>query len=514
MNFDFIKFDYPYVLFAFVIFIPIILYDIFSGYRKNKLILQPELLKKLKYSTFFFRIFIVFSIIALCGPRWGTGYTTTEYRSGLDAVFAIDVSRSMDIHDAQTGPFPQSRLERGLSIARESAVSVSGARFAAVLGRSRGYLAVPLTYDNEAALGFLEALNILSMTGRSTNLELLVEAAVSAFADTSPARKIIVLISDGESHFGDLRKAANLCAREGIIITAVATGSDEGMPVSGTTGDSSENEISKRNTSVMRMAAEITGGIYIDAGREDASSLLSSNLLSLAQKTMPGGSQAESKRRHTLFIILAIIAYAISKFLPRLSSGKNLQKSIVVTLILILSSCSQGKLLLLEANYLSSRGEYDEAVIHYQKALQFEDSAPYAEYGLGLTFYLLDEGNAALNRYANSKKILETLSEKEHRELRYRNYYNSGVIFFEEEDYISAADSFKEALRINPGRIEAKYNLEISLMSIIMETNREKPSQEQNETREILFDYIKQLEQQYWKSTEWENEEQFTGKDY
>ena len=506
---NFIKFDYPYVLFAFLIFIPLFLYDIFSGTRKNKSMLLPELRKKLSYSTIFFRVFMAFAIIALCGPRWGTGYTTTEYRSGLDAIFAIDVSRSMDIRDAQTGSFPQSRLERGLSIARESVVSVSGARFASALGRNRGYLAVPLTYDNEAALGFLEALNGTSMSGRSTNLESLVETAASAFANTSAARKVIVLISDGESHFGDFRKAVNLCVREGIIITTVAVGSDEGMPVAG-----EENEISRRNASVMRMAAEITGGTYIDAGREDASSLLSSNLQSLAHKTMPGGRQAESKQRYTLFIVMAIIAYAISKFLPRLPSGKKLKKSALITLVLILSSCSQGKLLLLEANYLSSRGEYDEAIIQYERALQFADSAPYAEYGLGLAFYLLDEGKAALNSYANSKKILETLPENEHRELRYRNYYNSGIIFFEEEDYISAAASFKEALRINPIRIEAKYNLEISLMSIVMEAGREKTSGEQSETREILFDYIRQLEQQYWKSTEWENEEQFTGKDY
>jgi Ca-activated chloride channel family protein len=318
------------------------------------------------------------------------------------------------------------------------------------------------------------------------------------------------LISDGEAHFGDLKKAVSICAREGIIITAVGTGSDEGMPVPGI----SEDEISKRNAPLLRMAAELTGGIYIDAGREDASTLLSSNLQSYAQKTMPGGSQTESKQRHTLFIIMAIISYAISKFLPRLPSLKNLKKSILITLVIILSSCTEGKLLLLEANYLSSRGEYDEAIIRYQKALQFEDSAPYAEYGLGFTFYMYDEGKAALNRYANSKKSLETLSEKEQRELRYRNYYNSGIIYFGEDDYLAAADSFKEALRINPLRIEAKYNLELCLMSINMEAAREQPSNERSETREIFFDYIRQLEQQYWKSTEWENEEQFTGKDY
>jgi Ca-activated chloride channel family protein len=520
MNFNFIEFDYPYVLGAFLFFIPVILFDFLPSLRKNKPELPAELQKKLIFSVFFFRLFAAFSIIALSGPRWGTGYAVSEYRRGLDTVFAIDVSRSMDIRDAQTGSGLQSRLERGLSIARDSAVSVSGARYAAVLGRSRGYLSVPLTYDNETVFNFLESLNISSVTGRSTNLESLVEAAITAFQNTSAARKVIVLISDGESHSGVLRNALNHCAREGVIVTTIAVGSDEGMSVPGTLNER-DDIISRRNASVMRMAAERTGGIFIDGSLEDSSGVLSSHLLSLAQETRAVGGYAggitsgrpESKQRHALFIILAIIAYAFSKFIPRLSIKGFMRKSLILC-VLIFTSCQDGKLLLMEANYLFSRGRYDEAVIRYQRALQFKDSAPYAEYNLGLTFYLLDETQAAMNRYDNSKKITETLPEDEHRELRYRNYYNSGIIYFEEDDFISAAQAFKQALRINPERIDAKRNLEISLKSIVMDTGREKPEERQNEAKEILFDYIKQHEQQYWKSAEWADEEQYAGNDY
>jgi len=475
--------------------------------NKNKL--PKELRKKLQISVFFFCVFSAFAIIAAAGPRWGTGFAAEEYRRGLDAVFAIDISRSMDINDAQEDG-AQSRLERGLAIAKEGAAAVSGARTGAAIGRGRGYLAVPLTYDNEAALTFLQSLDGSSMTGRSTNLESLIEAAADAFQASSPAKKVIVFVSDGESHAGVLRNALNRCVRDGIIINAVAVGSDEGRPVP----DSSQDPlipaiVSRRDAAVMRTAAERTGGIYIDASRNDAAATLSSHLLSLAQKA-GSGSRSEAKQRRSLFIMLAIIAYGACKFVPLLPRLPFLS---LLTLVFILTSCSKGKLLLIEANYLTSHGRYDEAILSYLKALDYEDSSPYAEYGLGLTFYSLDERKAALKRYENSQKMLEILREDGHRELRYRNHYNSGIILFEEGDFHSAAAAFKEALRADPGRIEAKRNLELSVMSIAMEKDSENRESRQ-ETREILFDYLQEQEQQQWKSREWSLEEKFTGPDY
>jgi len=482
-----------------------------------------RLKKKLLVSEILFVLFLIFAVIALIGPKWGTGYAPVEYRKGLDVVFAIDISRSMDIRDVQTGSQTrartafQSRLERGISIARESVISVSGARFAAAIGRGRGYLAVPLTYDSEAALIFLESLDVSSMTGRSTNLESLVDAAAEAFQDSSPARKVIVLISDGEAHTGILRNAVNRCVRDGIILNTAAVGSDEGRQITAQINNpDSPSVISRRDSFAMRSAAERTGGIYIDGGREDAASTLSSHLLSLAQEMVSGNRKQEPKQRRPLFIILAIISYGASKFVTRQSQKKPMRRLAAASVIalFLFTACSEGKLLLLQANYLNAMGRYDEALVPYLKAIDHEDSAPYAEYGLGLTFYQLDEGKAALKRYGDSHKLLEKHSSNEHRELRYRNHYNSGVIFFEEGDYHSAAESFKEALRTDPKRLDAKRNLELSLMSISMETNAESRAENREESREILFEYLKQDEQQKWKSREWEPEENFSGPDY
>jgi Ca-activated chloride channel family protein len=266
----------------------------------------------------------------------------------------------------------------------------------------------------------------------------------------------------------------------------------------------------------MRMAAERTGGIYIDGSREDAASILSNHLLSVSHETSPGNSRPEPKERRTLFIILALIAYGVSKLIPRLLVKKLIPLASIVFIVSMLASCSDGKLLLVEANYLHSRGRYDEAIIPYLRALNFESAAPYAEYGLGLTFHSLDEGRAALRRFETSQRLLERLPPAEHRELRFRINYNSGIIFFEEGDYSAAAAAFRDALRSDPRRVDAKRNLELSLMSIERQTadDNQGEGRQKNETREILFEFLRDQEQQIWRGREWAPEEPFTGLDY
>jgi len=516
-------FDFPIMFVSFAVFIPIFIYDIVNRKKRQKL--SHELEKKLFLSRMFFRIFLAFSIIALAGPKWGMSYVPFEYRRGLDIVFAVDISRSMDIKDAQTDR-SISRLERGLSIARETILSVTGARYATAVGRGRGYLTVPLTYDNEANLIFLESLEGSLITGRSTNLESLLDAAVNAFQSTSAAQKIIILISDGESHFGVLRNAIARCIREGIIVNTVAVGSEEGRQIQAfeNSQDSSSSEmvLSRREAAVMRNTAERTGGIYIDGGLEDASAVLSAHLLSLShevefQQVMSETSRKEPKQRRTFFIVLALVFLGASKFITRLDIKFKFRAAKISLLLLVLiafSSCTDGKILLLEANYLSSKGRLNEAISLYQKALNYEESSPYAEYGLGLAFYSLDEPESALGRYENSQRLLGIKNENEHRELRYRNHYNSGIIYFEEADYYSAAAAFREALKTDPKRIEAKRNLELSLISLSIEADKPVRTEEKMEPREILFEYLREDEQEKWKSREWTPEENFPGPDY
>jgi Ca-activated chloride channel family protein len=304
-------FDYPWVLCAFILFIPIVLFDRFSRFGRRKRRLPGILRRRIILSIVFFRIFIACLIVALASPRWGISREAGIYRRGLDAVIAIDVSRSMEIRDVPSfdPDGEMSRLERGLAIAREAAAALPGARFAAAVSRSRGMVTVPLTWDNEAVLSFLESLDGSSLTGRGTNLEALTDAAASAFQNSFPSRRVIVLVSDGEALSGSLKAAADRCAENEIMISALAMGSDAGGPVAG-----EEGVISRRDFAFMRMIAERTGGVCIDGSREDAAAQLVSHLGSLAAENETGSGRRETKARWPLFVIAAIIAYGVSKF--------------------------------------------------------------------------------------------------------------------------------------------------------------------------------------------------------
>jgi len=300
-----LAFDFPWVLWGFAVFIPIILGDLFSPRRKKiQKSLPHHLRMRLYISQAFFKIFLACVITALAGPHWGIDRTLAHnaYHRAVDAVIALDVSRSMEATDGAGGI---SRLERGLSVARDAVEAAPGIRFGAAISRNRGIVTVPLTWDSGAVLAFLDAADS-SLTGRGTNLESLVDAAASAFQPSYPSAKVILLISDGEALAGSLKAALGRCKQNGIAVSAIAVGSDEG-------GILDDGQMSYRDSRAMRMAAGQTGGLYIDGNREDATGILVRHLHSLAPGSESKRNHTERKSRWFIFVMSAIIAIGASK---------------------------------------------------------------------------------------------------------------------------------------------------------------------------------------------------------
>jgi Ca-activated chloride channel family protein len=518
-------FESPRFLFAFLIFIPLIPLGLFR-YRIMKARFSapalkggpPALGRRCVLSGLCFWLFLAFLILALAGPRWGSR-TVVEYYRGLDVVFALDVSRSMEVRDAPAfgGGGEISRLDRGLAILRETA-ALSGCRFAAALGKGRGLLAVPLTGDAETLPAFLEGLGSSSLTGRGTNLEALVDAAASAFEGPFPARRLIVLVSDGEALSGSLRGALDRLRAGDIILSALGVGGDEGGPVPSAAetaaGPAEEPPVlSRRRAETLRQAAELTGGVYIDGNTGRAAALLAEHLRALGPETGAPGSRREPKPRQHLFIIAALLAFGASK----LCAAKRRNRGLAAVLLALLCSCSpgQGKLLIMEGNFFYARARYDDAAAAYLRALDQGEAAPYAEYGLGAVHAARGEGEAALERYAAAEKRLETLPDGECRELRFRLPYNRGQVLFGAGDYGAAAAAFRAALEADGRRIEAKRNLELSLRSLARKQEEARRRDEApGEAEAALFNYLRLKERNQWKSREWAEEESPPGPDY
>jgi len=300
-----ITFNNPWALLGFIILIALLMWDYFSSSRKQiQKNLPPHLRMRLGVSRILFRVFLACMIIALAGPSWGTGPAAVsgETLRAADVVIALDVSRSMEIRDEAES---SSRLERGLAIVREAVGAAPGIRLGAAVSRNRGILAVPLTWDMDATLTFLDAAGS-SLTGKGTNLESLIDTAASAFQSSHPSSRVILLVSDGEELDGSLNAALGRCKRDGIAVNAIAVGSDEGGLIDG-------EILSRRDSRLMRTAAGQTGGMYIDGNREDASRTLARHLRSLAPGAETGGSQTGRTPRWFLFVISAIIVLGASK---------------------------------------------------------------------------------------------------------------------------------------------------------------------------------------------------------
>ena len=194
----------------------------------------------------------------------------------------------------------------------------------------------------------------------------------------------------------------------------------------------------------------------------------------------------------------------------------------MVILALVLCACSEvpGKLFVMEGNSRSSRGQYNQAIESYMRAMEFTEAGLYGEYALGAVFFALGEDNAALDRFSNARQMLENSPAGSNRELRYRIHYNTAVVLFSAGDFSGAADYFREALRIDGSRIEAKRNLELSLLSLerenVLNVLRESIGENdaENESRAAFFEFIRQRELTQWRNREWPEEDNITGPDY
>jgi Ca-activated chloride channel family protein len=172
----------------------------------------------------------------------------------------------------------------------------------------------------------------------------------------------------------------------------------------------------------------------------------------------------------------------------------------------------------MKGNMQSSQIQYTEAISTYSEALRYTEAVPYAEYGLGVVYLFLGEDDAAFMRFNNASAMIDSELVQDDDELRYRIHYNRGILYFHASNFDKAASEFKNALKIDESRIEAKRNLELSLLSMEQQSSAVSASpveitdDESNDN--TLFDYLRQKEVDSWKKSESSEEQNSPWLDY
>lgn len=271
-----------------------------------------------RFKSFLWLIALATLILALARPVWGIEEQVI-YTEGIQIVIAIDVSRSMDATDISPSRLIRARLDILDLLAR-----LEGNDVGLVIFAQEAYAYMPLTYDINAAEVFLSDLSTDYLTLQGTNIPSAIEIALGSFERRSPAQKVIVLISDGESHEGDAIGAAEIAAEENVIIYTIGYGSPEGstIPIYGANGelidyktyDDGSLVLSVLDVDLLQRVATTTKGFYI-SGASDMTPL-ADDILSLQSGNIGEEIVTRPIERFSIFVAIALLALSLEILLP------------------------------------------------------------------------------------------------------------------------------------------------------------------------------------------------------
>jgi Ca-activated chloride channel family protein len=223
-------------------------------------------------------------VLAAARPQYG-GRIRMLKKRGIDVVVALDFSKSMLAQDIQPSRLERAKLELGELINQLTGDRIGLVAFAGDTMR------FPLTTDYAAAIAFWKDLGPYDMPVGGTAIGKALTAATrmlipdpesSGEDEKALARsKAILLLTDGEDHFGDPVEAAKEAAANGIVVHVVGIGSDSPELIpryldDGTTmgyqktkeGDYVTTALTEKNEEVLREIASVTGGRYFRAGSD------------------------------------------------------------------------------------------------------------------------------------------------------------------------------------------------------------------------------------------------------
>ena len=145
---------------------------------------------------------------------------------GVDVMVALDVSTSMEAEDLGA-----SRLAVAKRSIERLINELDGDRIGLVIFGGDAYVQCPITTDYGAAKLFLQGVNTGVIPVQGTAVGRAIEVCASGFSDESPASKMVVVFTDGESHEDDAIAAARIVAEQGIEVHTIGMGSTSGAPI-------------------------------------------------------------------------------------------------------------------------------------------------------------------------------------------------------------------------------------------------------------------------------------------
>ena len=428
-------------------------------------------------------------VLALARPQWGIVREKVE-REGVDVVLLLDTSGSMATEDVPPNRFFVARQALASLVTR-----LSGDRFALVAFEGEAYALCPLTLDADALGLFLDTMEPGIVPSPGSSLGTGIARGLELFVDKERRNKVMVLVSDGENLEGDVEDAVQQAKALGAVIHTVGVGTSGGAPVPDVDAEGrrvgfKHDEaggvvISRLNLESLEGIARSTGGRAFRLTPTDPAL----SALAAAIEGMEQRSQAKefTYRRMERFQVplafgLAALALALTLPLPRLRRA-----AAVVLLLLPLgfgtaraqsTAKKTADELLLRPTRFTEDGRKLYAAGDHPKALSaFEKAAQARPHDLGGRF------NVADALYKNGKfdeaaTLYRALGQDAASPLAAPARFNLGNALFQKQDYKGAVQAYRDALRVAPGDLDTRRNLEMALRALKEQQQQQQKQQQ------------------------------------
>ena len=325
-----IAFRFPYILFFFLIFLFLLIIWVKGEKTHNKVWIKmtPDLKEKLfsrldinlKYWKNQLTIIgLLFLIFSAAGPQIGTRVAPIE-RKGVDLVFAVDVSESMNAQDIKP-----SRLEKAKFEISQIINQLKGDRIGIIVFAGSSHLYLPLTSDYEASQLFLDALDTKMIPNQGTDLSTALKTAMNVFNNEDDKFKVMVLVTDGEDHEGEAIELASTALNNGIITHAVGVGTVKGslIPInSGSSNNYKRNKngtliTSKLNENILIELASAGGGIYSRFNNRDSKyKEIMSAIDNMEKRSIETHIYSEYEDRYQFFATISFLFLTAGLIMP------------------------------------------------------------------------------------------------------------------------------------------------------------------------------------------------------
>jgi len=332
-----IDFRFPFMLYVYIPLTILWFIWIWRG-RKQKILSETDSrlrsrlfnqmdLNRLKWKQRFLLLSMVMLVFAASGPQIGTRLAPLD-RKGVDLVFTIDVSTSMNAEDVKP-----SRLEKAKFEISQMIRQLKGDRVALIVFAGSSHMYLPLTTDYEAARLFLDKIDTQMIPTQGTVLSSALQTGLSAFTEDDSKYKVLLLVTDGEDHEGQAIDLAKQAASRGMIIHTVGVGTASGslIPVVDKQGirDYKRDGSGKLITSVINEAilndiANAGNGTYVKFDNKPANFRgIMTAIDSMEKRTLKSHIYSEYEDRYQSFAILSMGLMVVGMLIPTRSKGDD-----------------------------------------------------------------------------------------------------------------------------------------------------------------------------------------------